>query len=252
MQAKIRIPLRSTLPTLPLLLPHPTAAAGLEGALWIRSVPRGAAVQVEGRPAGTTPLHLTRLAAGEWAVTASLPGYQPLTRRAAVLPGQSTPLVLVLAQLPPPGSITLVSDPPGAAWFLDGQAMEITPGRAGLVAPGPHHLEVRLAGYRPWEQRFTLDADQGADFLAPLERDPSHPVDPRRHRLELTTQPPQARVRFKYLERPFVNGMELPAGPYLLQVTAPGFQSRELPVTLGPEGWSGTVPLAPDPSASPE
>lgn len=66
----------------------PTAPAATTGSLVVESRPAGAAVTVDGRPAGTTPLTLDGLPAGPHTVTIRLSGFRPVTTTVRVVAGE--------------------------------------------------------------------------------------------------------------------------------------------------------------------
>ena len=90
----------------------------------IDSQPRGALVEIDGHPAGSTPLHVTTLAPGSTvAIAMALPGSRAVTTRVQVPPrGQER---RVSQQLAPDSDLVrvhLFSSPPGATVLESGQA----------------------------------------------------------------------------------------------------------------------------------
>jgi predicted component of type VI protein secretion system len=71
--------------TAPVALPPPPLA---NGELVVESIPRGAAVTVNGRPSGKTPLKLADLAPGEYRVTISMLGYREFATTVRVVAGE--------------------------------------------------------------------------------------------------------------------------------------------------------------------
>jgi tetratricopeptide (TPR) repeat protein len=71
------------------------------------------------------------------------------------------------------------SEPAGATVFIGGRPVGVTPW-AGELAPGPHDVELTLAGHAPAALSVTLPADRSAEvrlplvaLSAPAEREPS-------------------------------------------------------------------------------
>jgi PEGA domain len=62
--------------------------AGVTGALAIESRPSGAAVTVNDKPSGTTPVTISDLPPGDYRVTISLPGYRPFATTVRVVAGE--------------------------------------------------------------------------------------------------------------------------------------------------------------------
>ena len=65
-----------------------TSAAVTTGELTIESRPIGAAVTVNGKPSGTTPVTLNELPPGEYRVTLMLPGHRPFATTVRVVAGE--------------------------------------------------------------------------------------------------------------------------------------------------------------------
>lgn len=106
------------------------------------------------------------------------------------------------------------------------QGIELTPGR--------YDLEVSAAGYQPYRQwieiedsarRLQVDLQPlspeqapGSSFAAALERS---------YQVYISTQPPEAQIRFIEPERPFHQNMHLPPGRYQLEVSHPGYRTLQ-------------------------
>jgi len=110
------------------------------------SVPSGAAITIDGKAAGTTPLTLTTLAAGAAVEVAfERAGYQRATAKLTVpKPGKEIRLVQPLVIAPELARVKLVSDPPGAQVIQNGQVL------AGVKTPA----EVLVEAGKP--VRFVL------------------------------------------------------------------------------------------------
>lgn len=65
--------------------------------------------------------------------------------------------------------ISIVSNPPGAEFYIDGIYAGLTP-RTTIVEPGPHLVEMRLEGYQSWSQIIEVSGHTEAIFgsLTPL------------------------------------------------------------------------------------
>lgn len=107
------------------------------GFLQVRTTPPGAAIEVDGRVVGTSPLrHLTM--AGERRVRLHLEGYEPVERTVRVAPTQEHPVEVTLVEAidlepdPVPEPVT-TTEPHFANWILGGAL--IAGGAAALVSP---------------------------------------------------------------------------------------------------------------------
>jgi hypothetical protein len=137
----------------------PPAAAGR---LAVHTTPPGAAVRVDGEPAGTTPL-LADLSAGPHRVEVELAGYEAATRRVDVVEGQTAAVEFALATAggPPearPGAIVVRSDVPAEA-TIDGGAAGPTPTSPIAVNAGEHVVRVEDRTGRVWTG--TVDVPAG-------------------------------------------------------------------------------------------
>lgn len=133
----------------------------LAATVTIDSTPSGAELDVDGKPAGTTPVTLRQLAPGS---TASLvfkkAGYHDATTRLSVPgPGKETTLSQPLSVTEELARVRLISEPPGAQVYQNGQLMpgSITPCSV-LVEAGkptrfmlamPHKIPALLAALTP-------------------------------------------------------------------------------------------------------
>ncbi|MBN2537696.1 PEGA domain-containing protein [candidate division WOR-3 bacterium] len=131
--------------TLPQLRADISVASGVVS---IRSTPAGAAVRVDGRSRGTTPLEIADLAPGQHAIELSRAGYR------------SYDGIFVIPKLD--GTIVVTTVPPGAEVLLDGKPAGIA-GDSGLVIQdvgfGSHVLLARLGGYPDEVRTIVLARD---------------------------------------------------------------------------------------------
>ena len=127
----------------PLSVPEVTLVQA-DGRVELVTEPPGAAVSVNGEFQGSTPLTL-RLAPGRsHDIALNKPGYEPATRALSVAADSGRRLEIPLvAQL---GAIEVVSDPPAAEIYVDGELEGVTPTQLTLLAVA-HELEVRLEGH---------------------------------------------------------------------------------------------------------
>lgn len=99
--------------------------AALAAIVAIESTPSGAAVELDGEPAGTTPLSLATLPPGRTVqLVLRKPGYQDATTRLEVpRPGKELRLIQPLAVAQELARVRLVSDPPGAQVVQNGRLL---------------------------------------------------------------------------------------------------------------------------------
>jgi len=118
--------------------------APADGRLEIASSPSEASVNVDGEFRGRTPLSL-RLSPGRaHRVALSKPGYETTTRELSVAADSGRRLQI---DLPPQyGEIAVVTTPPGAEVWVDGEARGSTPATLELTAMS-HTIHIRLEGF---------------------------------------------------------------------------------------------------------
>lgn len=127
--------------------PRPTALR-----VPVRSQPAGASVLVDGRDTGTVtdgeltlPPERTQVL-----LTFRKPGHREESRTVnlPLPPGEAVSVVLAQAA----SSVSVVSDPPGAAVSLDGQRLSgVTPTEVPVDATTGHRLTISLDGHKPQE-----------------------------------------------------------------------------------------------------
>ena len=115
-----------------------------DGRVELVTDPSGAAVSVNGEFQGSTPLTLRLRPGRTHAIAMSKPGYETVSRELSVAADSGRRLdVSLVGQY---GVIEVVSDPPAADIYVDGEPGGVTPAQLDLLAV-PHELEVRLDGH---------------------------------------------------------------------------------------------------------
>jgi len=205
------------------LKPLPSTA----GVLAVTSVPPGAALFVEGRALGKSPVALPNVAPGEYTVTARLPGFAEGKRTATVKAGKETKLKIELAKF---GGLTVVvtsgGDPLIALVRVDGKDAGESPVTVRHIAPGEHEIAALGPGLKPVVRKVTVRSGEVEtvrfDLKAPMGL------------LSLRSEPSGAEV----LDGKLVVGVtplkkhKLPIGARKLVVRAEGHAPRELAVNL--------------------
>jgi hypothetical protein len=140
----------------------------LLGELRLTIVPDGAAVAVDGRLVGTTPLAPLSIAAGHRVVEVSAEGYHPLRREITAIAGEPLALTLSLQPLPRTGRVRLQVTPPGATVSVDGRAAGSAPLELELQQGG-HALEVAAPGYRGSRSDLVIVAGESRSMALALD-----------------------------------------------------------------------------------
>ena len=152
------------------------------GWILVRTDPPGATVRVDGHERGVAPLSLADMPHGTYRLEVSAPGYTSEEREVAISADTAVAAVSVmLARVPEAavaetraspaadGSVYVDSRPPGAAVFVDGERVGVTPLLVPDVTAGSHRVRIEGNGYQPWTTTVTVRATQRARVAASLE-----------------------------------------------------------------------------------
>jgi formylglycine-generating enzyme required for sulfatase activity len=138
-----------------------------EGAMRVVSTPAGAAITVDGRFAGTTPLTVRLAAGAPHQVDVSLAGHAPWRQSLTLDPGRT---VAVRAALEPVlVALTVSGEPADARVQIDDRAAELAPFTARLPARG-YRVRVTRDGYQPFETTVQLGSGQESAIRYALMR----------------------------------------------------------------------------------
>ena len=153
----------------------PTEAATAHAAIAV-SVP-GAAVWINGREVGVTPLPATvAVAPGDASIEVRRPGYLTASRQLRIDNGASARLEITLEEDPAAPATgkgrlrLLLSDPTSSEVTVDG--LPALSGTDGLLLPfGPHVVRVRREGFEPYQS--TADVSAGRDTALAIAMTPT-------------------------------------------------------------------------------
>jgi hypothetical protein len=131
---------------------------------WIEvsSAPEGAAVFVNGRLAGATPVRVCDLAPGIYAVRLEKQGHLPFVRQVR-MGAVSVTLSETLAPAPS-GRLKVSVSPPGSEVLLDGELAGHTPLSLASVPAGAYEMMIRKANHVPQVHRVNIQAGETAEF----------------------------------------------------------------------------------------
>jgi serine/threonine protein kinase len=186
-------------PKVPLEAPASAApareASGAQlGRLIVNSVPSRAAVTLNGKWIGRTPLTLSELPLGNYVVRVVEPGYD-VAREEFVL-SKAEPTKTMVVELQPQGSkrtprppesaaaasaaavivtgrigeLFVDSRPRGARVLVDGKEYGVTPTRVTGQSVGSHVVRLELANHSPWTKTEAVTAGGTARVTGSLER----------------------------------------------------------------------------------
>ncbi len=136
------------------------------GALEIVTRPAGAQVDINGRPAGESPL-IVELPVGTHELQISLDNHLPSKHSAKVAAGKRTKLELDLsAQM---ATLTVDSTPVLGEVFIDNRSVG-TAGTPLSLPPGEYELEIRAEGFKSRTQRIIVSPDENKIVSLTLEQ----------------------------------------------------------------------------------
>jgi TonB family protein len=147
-------------PTPSVAIGTPTPPVGVKsGVVRVESMPAGAAVFLDGRSVGQTPMDIHDVAvAAPHEVKVELEGYATVTE--SVMLTAESPRTVVTKTLtrtaPATGTVDVTSTPAGATVKIDGTSVGITPLRGHKINVGTHRVEVSAEGYEPAAERIKV------------------------------------------------------------------------------------------------
>ena len=203
------------------------------GTLKATSTPSGAMIHVDGAIYGTTP-HSVTLSPGMHSVQLTYNGYQPWSNTVKIQSGSTTTISPVLTPAQTQGSVSFISNPPGAHVTFDGGYIGFTPYTMGGVSKGAHIVEFSLPGYVEWSSTIHVYPGQTtyvSESLTPM-------AQPTTGSLRITTSPSYASV---YMDGVYY-GTSSPgtgvyigsasAGTHTISATLSGYQTATSSVTV--------------------
>lgn len=127
----------------------------LPGRIRIETQPMSAAeLTIDGEAVGALPLGELSLSAGEHLIELTAPRFVPAVATIDVV-GLDTEQTISVPLTPNWVPVLFSSQPAGAAIFVDGQQVAVTPATVE-VDGGDRQLEVRLRGYNAWRESITI------------------------------------------------------------------------------------------------
>jgi hypothetical protein len=124
--------------------------------LYVKSSPSGAAVVIEGKVRGKTPVLVRDLPAGDVTVELRIAGAKPVTRQATV--SANKVLTIDVTVEVPSATLTVISDPLEATVFIDDRDVGKTPVTLEHLDPGGHKLILLKDGYPRTARSVVLES----------------------------------------------------------------------------------------------
>lgn len=193
----------------------------------------GAAVRIDGQPAGNVP-HRQNVQPGRHLVQVGREGYVTFNQWTDVAGGQVVTLpVLLEAQAPSTGSILVASDVSGAAIYVDGSPRGSTPTVIDGLTAGDHLVEVRSSdpSVPPHRESVRIVAGQRSTVNATLRAAPAQ-----NGTLRVIVNAPNAVISVdgEVVGNAPATASNLAPGEHIVEARAEGYQPLQQPVTIEP------------------
>jgi hypothetical protein len=133
------------------------ADTGGTGMLVVRTEPEGAALFLDGKPAGVSPATLDAVPAGDHLVSASLGETRGSADVRVTAGGVERVTVTLSAGVPV--KVKIISNPPDAIAYLDGREVGVTPLAIDDARSGEHRLRLEAEGYLPYDEPVTFSGE---------------------------------------------------------------------------------------------
>jgi hypothetical protein len=151
---------RLELEALPRETPH--------GQLRVVSPVPNAQVFLDGQLAGTAPLEKNDLAIGTHFITVQASGYRDWVRSVSLTAGHPVELS---AEMTAVSVLRVRANVEGAAVFLDGDRIGLTPFESSSAPAGDHELVVKMRGWSSHREQLTLTPGQPREIAVTLTQD---------------------------------------------------------------------------------
>lgn len=145
----------------------PTSEAPETGALHIISEPEQAAVFINDRQAGQSPLQKEDLEPGKYTIRVTADGYAPDEQTVEITPGLT---VQHRVRLKAVSALEIRTRPEKATVFVNGDKAGTTPLKLDNLSAGKHQLKIQAEGYLPVEEEITLEKGKTARLIRDLKK----------------------------------------------------------------------------------
>ncbi|MGD9044129.1 MAG: PEGA domain-containing protein [Desulfobacterales bacterium] len=200
----------------------------------ISSVPEGAAVSVDGKPAGFTPLTI-ELPEGNYRMEISAAGFKTWQRQLAVGLNQPQKITDIRLQ-PDDGTLALETKPPGANVTIGQKFVGKTPLKVQLSANTPHEIRISKAGYEKVSRRVKVPSGKLKRLAVDLK--------PEWGIIHFKVEPPDARLIVDGENRGVVpSELKLVAVRHQFEIRKQGYKTHKTLITPRP-GYPQEIKIA--------
>ena len=192
----------------------------------------GAAIYIDGDPRGSTPTVVDNVTAGVHQIEVRAEGFQSQSQTVEIRAGERARVEVQLRpDVPPGGTLVVVTQPRGASVVLDGEALGAGPVTREGVTPGEHILEVSMTGFQPISQPVTIEAGQRRAVNIVLEE---VVLAPGSIIVRSSTAGAVVLIDGEQRGAPPIVVESATAGTHAVVVRAPGFEEYRTTCTVGP------------------
>ena len=198
------------------------------GSVDITTDPKGADILIDLIEYGVTPRTIEKIETGYHNLILNYPGYERLQKRIMVVEGQTLSISEFL--VPKTGSLSIITEPPGANVYLDNITKGQTPLELSDLPVRDYIIRLELKDYQIIERRVSVQYGDNTTQKYDLEPLPG--------KLSLFTTPATAKININ--GRNYTSGsngiasIELPVGRYTLKVTKDGYEPIQKEVSIKP------------------
>jgi len=196
-----------------------------EGMLEIESIPPGAAVYIDNKFIGQSPLK-EELSGGTYDVKLILEGYQTFARRIAI---EKNDAAVISAKLSKEyGMLRVTSTPSNAVIFIDGKRQGQRTPLEVKITQGKYLVKVMKGSFYPFEEEVVVEQGKSMTVEADLVRQVG--------RLIIETTPPGAKA---YIGNDIIGTTPLthdkPVGKYVITLKKPSFRDKVIEANIAPD-----------------
>jgi hypothetical protein len=199
------------------------------GTLSVTSIPKGAAIFIDGIPSGQTNTTIQNVAAGTHNVTLTKEGYQTETKLVSVQSGSEHWVAFTLQPTEDGGTATgnlsITSIPKGAAIFIDGIASGQTNTTIQNVAAGTHNVTLTKEGYQT--ETKLVSVQSGGEHWVAFTLQPTEDAGTATGNLSITSIPKGAAIFIDGIASGQTNTtiQNVVAGTHNVTLTKEGYQT---------------------------
>ncbi len=194
--------------------------------VFIGSIPEGAAVSVDGKPAGNTPIKI-ELREGNYSLQISAEGFKTWETRLAVVPNQPQSIKDIRLQ-PADGTLALQTRPSGANVTIGQRFVGTTPLEIQLSANTEHEIRISRAGYEKVSQRVQVSTGKLKTLAVDLK--------PIMGIIRFTVEPADAQLVLNGKNQGAVPlELKLVAVSHQLEIIKKGYKPYRIQITPRPE-----------------